>query len=422
MTSLQNPLDAYRFDLAKQETREDFGGSDTMWLLAAHCLYRLARCDLSERDRMARQAAVALADYRQPDWQGRVLPEKELRDLDLVIAGLRNLMDRRGMDSLSCGVRGMASRMVDAGALALAYSMLTHARLVATGASDRERALLTADQAYVMRLLGDLDGADELYAVAEEIGRNAEDFAILARAAVGRGVIQRVRGNYPRARVQFERALELAETSGATELMLLAHQGLTICHAIGRNLDKALRHAWRTYELAKGQPVKEVEALVKLAQLTLDSGYPREALRGFLAAIGRTDSLRVVLGALGGAALAAGEAGLRNALNRIAAELERRISLSALPYENCQALYHLGCAYAAAGDEERSQRYLSRARKLAKARNFYELIHKTEQPELMRAAYRDVGPHELSDASRTVVAAVASLELGEAGALAVSDP
>lgn len=109
-------------------------------------------------------------------------------------------------------------------------------------------------------------------------------------------------------------------------------------------------------------------------------------------------------------------------MNRIAAELERRISLSALPYENCQALYHLGCAYAAAGDEERSQRYLSRARKLAKARNFYELIHKTEQPELMRAAYRDVGPHELSDASRTVVAAVASLELGEAGALAVSDP
>jgi tetratricopeptide (TPR) repeat protein len=422
MISLENPLDAYRFDLLKHESRESLGGNDTMWLLAAHCLYRLARCELAERERLARQAAVALTDYRQPDWEGKALGEAEMRDLDLLLAGLNNLLDRRGMDTLSRGVRGMASRMVDAGALALAYSTLTHARQVVAGASERERALLAADQAYVVRLLGDLDAADELYAVAEEIGRDAEDFAILARAAVGRGVIQRVRGNYPRARVQFERALELAETFGASELMLLAHQGLTICHAVAKNFDKALRHAWRTYELAKGQPGKEVEALVNLAQLTLDAGYPREALQGFLAAVARTDSLRVVLGALGGAALAAGEGGLPEALERLASELERRISLSALPYENCQALYHLACAYEAAGDPERSRRYLSRARKLAKARNFFELVHRTEQAELMRAAYRTTGPHELSDASRTVVAAVASLEVGEAGALAVSGP
>ena len=100
-----------------------------------------------------------------------------------------------------------------------------------------------------------------------------------------------MRGNYPRSRIYFERALELAQTAKSGELELLAHQGLTICLAIGKDFDRALQHAWATYELSQGDRRKETEALTNLAQLSLDSGFPRAALQGF-AAVLHVDVLR----------------------------------------------------------------------------------------------------------------------------------
>ena len=42
------PLDAYRSDLARDKTREDFGGADTVWLLTAHCLSRIGRASVQD--------------------------------------------------------------------------------------------------------------------------------------------------------------------------------------------------------------------------------------------------------------------------------------------------------------------------------------------------------------------------------------
>jgi tetratricopeptide (TPR) repeat protein len=414
MLGLESPLDAYRSDLARNRMREDFGGADTVWLLTAHCLSRLCRASIEDRGLISSQCASALHDFTDPLVGGANLSETEITDLRLIVDGFSNIADRRGAEALSAGVRGMTSAMVEAGALSTAYSTIAYAREVAVCAGDRERGLLAATQAYVARLLGDLETAEELYGATEEIGRQSVDFAVLARANIGRGVIARVRGNYPRSRIFFERALELAETARADDLVLLAHQGLTICFAIGKDFDRALQHGWATYELSHGDAIKESEALTNLAQLSLDAGFPRAALRGFAAVLGRTESLRVALSVLGGAALAAAHCGDVDVLARISDEADRRILQSALPYENAQALYHLAQAFTVVGASERSEAYLARTRRLAKARGFFELLHKSERQQLTRTAARAASPRELSPNSRHVVESLTSIDVGNA--------
>jgi tetratricopeptide (TPR) repeat protein len=240
---------------------------------------------------------------------------------------------------------------------------------------------------------------------------------VLARAYIGRGVIDRTRGDYRRSRVFFERALELSETVRANELMRLAHQGLTICHAVARNFDRGLQHAWSTLQLADGVAAREVEALANLAQLCLDAGYPAAALRGYAAVFGRTVSPRVALGALGGVSIAAAQAHEPAVLARATAEITSRVGTSGMPYENAQALYQLAMAWSAAGDLRRRDEYLTRARKIAKARGFFELVQKTDVTLVAKASLTPLVSATLTPSSRNVVASLADVDVGEAADL-----
>ena len=410
------PLDAYRSDLARDKTREDFGGADTVWLLTAHCLSRMGRVSAQDLPTLGTQCASALRDFTEPSTDGTPTPVEEISDLLLVVEGFTNILTRAGADSLSRGARGMANRMAESGALSMAYTTASLTRRAAESASDRERGLLTADQAMFARKLGDLEAAEELYRATESIGDRSTDMFLLARAYVGRGVVDRVRGNYPRSRVFFERALELAETIQERELRRLAHQGLTICHAVARNFDRALQHGWATLQLSDGEPGQEAEALANLSQLCLDAGFPVAALRGYAAILGRSLSPRMMLGALGGAAIAAAQAGDSAVLKRAEAEISARVRGSGLPYENAQALYQLATAYATVGDIAARDVYLGRARTLAKARGFFELLHKTDAAHVEKAA-RPAASASLTRPSRDVVSSLSEIDVGEAGGL-----
>lgn len=411
------PLEAYRSDLARDKSREDFGGADTVWLLTAHCLSRVARANAQDLPALGKQCASALRDFTEPSSDGTPTPPAEIADVLLVVEGFSQPLTQAGADALTRGVRGMATRMADAGALSMAYTTVSLTRRVADGACARERGLLAADQGMIARLLGDLESAEELYRAAESIGERPGDMMVLSRAYVGRGVIDRVRGNYPRSRVFFERALELADTIQARDLMRLAHQGLTICHALSKNFDRALQHGWNTLQLADGDGGREVEALTNLAQLCLLAGFPVAALRGYAAVLGRTaSSPRTALSALGGAAIAAAHAGDPVVLTRAAEEITSRVGTSGLPYENAQALYHLATAFAITGDDARRDDYLAKARKIAKARGFFELLHKTEPVELDKATQHP-SPIQLTGSSQRVVASLTDVDVGEAGGL-----
>src|SRR5687767_13390191 len=62
MLPLQSPLEAYRSDLSRHPSRTDFGRSDTVWLLVAHCLHRLSRAQRDARRSIAENCAAAIGD------------------------------------------------------------------------------------------------------------------------------------------------------------------------------------------------------------------------------------------------------------------------------------------------------------------------------------------------------------------------
>jgi hypothetical protein len=413
-----SPLDAYRMDLDRQHRRSEFGNADTVWLLLAHCLGRISKVGDAVRDQLALQSANALRDLADASDSagsagsadsGDVADLSHVNDLRMMIAGLSAIETRAGADSVSRACRGFAARMAESGALSVAYSVIGFARTVAADASDRERGLLVADQARIARQLGELDSAEELYRTASAIGERSSDAELLSRASLGRGVIARVRGNYPRARAFFQHGLTLAVSAQARELQFFAHQGLTIVTCVTGDSDASIGHGWESFRLAMGDATREAESLANLSQLCLEYGYPRAAIRGFLAALTRTDLLRIRLAALGGAGLSAGRLEDRALLGRVAAEVERAVETSSLPYENAQALYHLSAGFLAVGDEVTSQRYCQRVEEIAKARGYYELQHQVESAELARAA-RLAAQRELGSASRDVVATLETFE------------
>lgn len=404
-----NPLDAYRTDLDRLHRRSEFGNADTVWLLLAHCLGKLSRIGEPIRDQIALQSANALRDLAESADGLPAESPQHRADLQLMVAGLSSIDTAAGANAVSRACRGFAARMAEAGALTVAYSVIGYARHVASDASDRERGLLVADQARIARQLGELDTAEELYRTAAAIGERATDKELMSRSFLGRGVIARVRGNYPRARSLFRHGLQLAVASGSSELTFFAHQGLTIVCNVTGDFSAGIEHGWKAFALASGDQVREAETLTNLAQSCLDCGYPRAALRAFLSALSRTDLLRIRLSALGGAALAAGKLEDRTLLNRLSWEIVQTAQRSSLPYENAQALYHLSAAFIAVADDISAERYRQEVQKIAQARGYFELVHATERDELTRTAQR-AAPRELQITSREVVGSLESFE------------
>lgn len=411
-----SPLEAYRSDLDRHHRRSEFGNADTVWLLLAHCLGRISKAGDAVRDQLAMQSANALRDLSASAGEDQAHDEAHVSDLKMIIAGLSAIETRVGADSVSRACRGFAARMAESGALSVAFSVLGFARTVAADASDRERGLLVADQARIARQLGELDSADELYRVASAIGERSSDSELLARASLGRGVIARVRGNYPRSRTFFQHGLNLAVGAHSRELEFFAHQGLTIVTCVTGDADASIHHGWDAFRLAVGDVIREAESLVNLSQLCLEYGYARAALRGFVSALARTNLLRIRLAALGGAALAAGRLEEHALMGRIAREIAETTEGSALPYENAQALYHLSAGHLALGDEVSAERVRQEVQVIARARGYHELLHHVERDELARAT-RMADQRELASASKTVVSTLEAFE-PEADALA----
>lgn len=404
-----SPLEAYRTDLDRMHRMSEFGNADTVWLLIAHCLGRLSRVGEPVRDQIAMQSANALRDLAQSADGLPVEDRAHRADLDLMVAGLTAIDTRVGADAVSRACRGFAARMAEAGALTVAYSVIGSARSVAVDACDRERGLLIADQARIARQLGELDTAEELYRTAAAIAERSSDNELLARSALGRGVISRVRGNYPRARTLFRQGLQLAIAAKSRELEFFAHQGLTIVCNVTGELSAGIIHGWEAFRLGQGDAVRESETLTNLAQSCVECGYPRAALRGFLAALARSDILRIRLSALGGAALAAGQVHDRTLLGRLAYEVGQLVERSSLPYENATSLYYVSLGFVAIGDDISAERHRQEVQRIAKARGYFELLHQTERDELTRAA-RQAAQRELDVASRTVVESLETFE------------
>jgi tetratricopeptide repeat protein len=402
MLALESPLDAYRFDLKRNPERSDFGASDTVWLLVAHCLQRIARAPRDDRALVGANCAEALRGLLPGPGgaEGTQLDAATVTALARVCDHLGGVMVRESIDQVCQAARTLSTSMANAGATGLAFSMMGHLTRVASEASPREQGLNLATQGLLARYLGNLDAAEEFYELAHDTGRDADDPEVIVRSLLGRGVIARRRGNYPKARDWFETGLADAVEAELTALACTAHAGLTIVATEMRDYDAGLTHGWAAFVNASTEDGR-VEALINLAELALRVGEPAAAGRAFISVLGRTTIARYRLAAAAGAAVSAGRCGDAARLGALAEFIEREAERASLPYESAYAWYSLSTAFSAVGASDRAERLRQRARVIAQAGKFFELTHATEAPAVPVAVPRPA--KTLADSSVEVI-------------------
>ena len=420
MLPLQSPLEAYRADLSRHPNRTDFGRSDTVWLLVAHCLHRLSRAQGDARRSIADNCASAIGDLAAtvaPDTADEVAMIEQLARLR---HALPMLDSPRGASEVVTAARVLADQMGEAGALWLAFSTLGHVRLAAGSAPHRDVGLATADQAWVARSLGDLDSADELYDAVAAQGDKHTESELQSRALLGKGVTARIRGNYPKARKYLVEGLRRAERAGLMDLAAVGHQGLLIAAATAADYQTALVHGWAAYELASSSCERQAEILINLAQVSLLAGQARAARSGFLASMSRTDQARFKLPCIGGAAVASATLGDVSMLTMLTRVAEESASASSLPFETASVLKSLVDAYRLVGDGTRAEEYRLRARALARKHGYFEIVLATETAEAATPKTRPATA-PLSDESLNVIHSLEALETEPfAGALVLT--
>ena len=366
MLDILPPLAAYRADLdAARKTV--IGGDDAAWLEAA----------------LAAQRAHATHGERRAEL---------LRALDARLAGLIGDTTRPSTDPIEddapsplARLRALVERMEDAAAWHLATSMLHEGEALAD--SPLERGRYWSHQARVARHQGELETATVLYRRVEREGRRARIPELRARAWIGMMAMSQMRGNLPEMERWAHRILRLLGTDTAlAPLASHAHHALLMRAGARGDAGAAILHAWDSYRTGMGNPTREAERLVNVAQALLSAGEAESALRGFTAAIRLMPPPRIALPAWGGLCLAAAPLGDRVLVERAST---RALVLAASPapsYAVAGALTEAAQARLSLGLP--SEEWIGRARELAHARGYHELTHGLDLAEQRNVARR----------------------------------
>jgi hypothetical protein len=166
-----------------------------------------------------------------------------------------------------------------------------------------------ADRARNARKRGRYDLAQ---ARAEQVvarANRANNHDLGARGYVELAGVAQARGNYPDLARSARRALMLAERSGNRRIIGAAHSALGIRAALGGSLDVAVNHFATAYRLARPGENQFFEAVSNLAQVALDAGYARHALRIARFGLSGPLPLQSALALLGTAVLASATEG-----------------------------------------------------------------------------------------------------------------
>jgi tetratricopeptide (TPR) repeat protein len=380
-------LEAYRRDAVTVDGAAVDDATAASWLESATRLERAAAAHGPERDRLLNGLLAQLGVVPFP-------------------------ATSVSAETLASTVSAVAVDMEDQTFFRLAHNVLTSLLLVVAESEVAVRGRVIFQQGRIARHLGDLARAKRCYDVLEEMGTEHALPELMARAWIGYGVLAHTRGDYPEARRRFQSVVDLP---GAAEDSLCdAHHQLMIAAAAAKNYDLAATHAWKAFQGAS-TPRRETDALINLAQLLLEAGHARPALRGFAAALARNPGPRFALPTLGGAACAAAaslplpaaRAVVRNFSDRVDLLVTSLANGSSLPWATASALAEISEALARVGEEAGAERAATRAESIARAYNLNEVLHRLDNPPVIPA------PVELAPESNVILAAVDELEGAE---------
>ncbi|GJG86291.1 hypothetical protein tb265_14720 [Gemmatimonadetes bacterium T265] len=389
------PHEAYAADIERLDGRAPLGAADDAWLMLAHTLERAAALPRADRAAVCAAGARTVAVLLSPPTPSECGDDRQRSTVAAVVDGLSAIAVRLSAASTRNGPAGdrlagagepesaraaagalqaVVGQQEQAGAFLLAFSTLAAMRRALTPVLDaRSRGLLLAQQGRVARQLGALAMAARFYRAAARAGHRAGAPDVVARALLGGGVLANMRGNYPKARTLFRRALRAASHAGSAVLRRSGHQGLLLAAFAANDADTALAHGWAAIRgLPEDAAEERAEMLLNLGEVGRQTGDHRAALGACLSAIELTDLPRLRLPALGTAARAAASLGEHRLLEFIARDVERTVARSGQQFENARTLVELAEAF----DGYRNDAalcYAARAQSLAASGTFYEV-------------------------------------------------
>jgi tetratricopeptide (TPR) repeat protein len=379
-------LDAYRADLG-QSAAHELSAHDASWLAFGTVLQRAAGLGVSER------TPYVVSGLRAITGAIDATESTAFASANATLHGHGSFEAKLSDASLA-----IANEIEDAGAFALATTILDWARYLLGASQPRLYGRNLAQQARILRKLGELDAATEAYASVHALAVEHDDAELMARAHLGRAVIARVRGNYPEARREFLAVLEQpGGTPAVDELHSHAHHGLLIAAAVAGDFDTALAHGRVALDRARDRE-HQMELLANVASVCLLAGQHRAALNSYLRVLAVASMPRVRLAAIGGAALAAAHLKLTPVVSELAAAATIAVGQPGHPHETADMLREIAEALTLVGEADAAKAYRDQALGMARRGGFFELVHRLEtmtQASAPHAATPALDPHAL---------------------------
>lgn len=374
MIEILPPLAAYRADLALAR-RPTIGAADAEWL------------------------ALSVAVQRLSTGSDRI--EQRLRALDTQLIAFLGETARPLLDpsedvppSPLARLRALAERMEDAAAWSMTAAMLHAGAQLAD--TPLESGRLWSHQARLARQLGDVDVANHLYHRSERAGRGARIPELRVRAWLGFAALNQVRGNYPELERWARKAIGVTvDAPTLAPLASLAHHFLLVRAGARGDLAAAIIHGWDAYRLSLGEPTREAERLLNVAQAFLDAGAPEVAISGFTAALQQLPPARLALPAWGGLSVAAAALRDRALVERSSTKVLTLAEGPAPAYAVAGALGEAARARSSVGLSEAQWR--TRAVLLAQSYGFHQVAFEADM--LQQATARVRNPAKLSSPS-----------------------
>lgn len=258
-------------------------------------------------------------------------------------------------------------------------------------ADDVRVGYVLAQSARAVRTLGDLEGAIERYVVSEKLGHRHHDRWLRARSNLGLGTTYQHIGNYPAARVSFQRTLEKSPPDN--RIAAAAHHGLLVNAMVAQDWDTALDKGWYLLQARRSGAIPRAEVLNLLAELCRRIGRYRAAVRAAEAALRepfRPDRALVSLAVLVQVAAMLRDRRLGQHYGPL---LRECIGTTAGPFEDARALVVLARLEQMCGATVTARADLGRARAIADRFGYHELQFETEKLE----AVLNMPPQRVND-------------------------
>lgn len=356
------------------------GGNDDGWLVLAHALHRCSLLSGDEaRPTLARAADAIVINAVAA---GMPAPSVLLRSA----CALRAMTDpshvlesgNTAVVELFVATQGVAEEQELAGACGLAVVTL-NSLLTAFGnhVPARARGNVLAQLGRAVRQLGAPDLAVEYYNDAMLLGYEYDALDVVARALLGLGVMALLRGNYPKARKQFERALVNADRAHDPELIRKAHHGLQNCGIASGDFDSALVHGWNVLRLCIA-PDSRAEALMNMAEICRLTGEHDAAMRVYSVAMEWSSHKRVRLHALSGALQSAVTIHRLPEARRFLAEIQELMPTVTDVYTRASVGVEIAGTLFQLGDTTDASALLEKSSALAVENSFHQVVHQAE--------------------------------------------